>query len=83
MKGDSMKRNDFTKYIGIFILAVLIIAVYKTFDSIGVIFGYLGNVVALFTPIFIAFAIAFTLYPLCVKFENLFKNSKFTCIIFL
>jgi len=76
MKGDSMKRSDFTKYISIFILAVIIIAVYKTFDSIGLIFHYIINILAFFTPIVVAFAIAFILYPLCVRFENVFKKSK-------
>lgn len=71
-----MKRSDFTKYIGVFVLAVLIIAVYKTFDSIGVIFEYLGNVLSVFTPILIGFLIAFVLYPVCVKFEVFFEKSK-------
>jgi len=70
-----MKRSDFTKYISIFILAVFIIVVYKTFDSLGAIFNYLGYIISLFTPIFVAFAIAFILYPACVKFEALFKKS--------
>ena len=70
-----MKRSDFTKYISVFVLAVLIIAVYKTFDSIGVIFEYLSDFVGLFTPIFGAFAIAFILYPLCIKLEHLFAKS--------
>lgn len=70
-----MKRSDFTKYISIFILAVFIIAVYKTFDSLGAIFNYIGNIISLFTPIFVAFAIAFILYPACIKFESIFKKS--------
>lgn len=71
-----MKRSDFTKYISVFVLAVLIIAVYKTFDSIGVIFEYLGTFLGLFTPIFGAFAIAFILCPMCIKFEEMFEKSK-------
>ena len=71
-----MKRSDLTKYISVFVLAVFIIAVYKTFDSIGVIFSYLGAFVGLFTPIFGAFAIAFILCPLCIKFEEMFSKSK-------
>ena len=71
-----MKRSDLTKYISVFVLAVFIIAVYKTFDSIGVIFSYLGAFVGLFTPIFVALAIAFILCPLCIKFEEMFSKSK-------
>lgn len=71
-----MKLGDFTKYIGVFILAVLIIAVYKTFDSMGIIFGYIKKVLLLFVPIFEAFVIAFILYPLCAKIEKFLGNSK-------
>lgn len=71
-----MKQNYFTKYIGVFILAVLIIVVYKTFDSLSVIFEYIKSFFALLVPVFTAFGFAFILYPLCVKFENLFSKSK-------
>ena len=71
-----MKQNYFTKYIGVFILAVLIIAVYKTFDSLSVIFEYIKSFFSLLVPVLTAFGFAFILYPLCVKFENLFSKSK-------
>lgn len=71
-----VKFSDFTKYFGIFVLAVLIIAVYKTFDSIGAIFSYIGTVLSVFAPIFVGFVIAFVLYPVCVKFESAFSKSK-------
>ncbi len=71
-----VKFSDFTKYFGVFVLAVLIIAVYKTFDSIGAIFSYIGTVLSVFAPIFVGFIIAFVLYPVCVKFESAFAKSK-------
>ncbi len=71
-----MKREEIKKNIGIFILAVMIIAVYKTFDSIGVVFGYIGRFLKLLVPIFTAFAIAFILFPLCRKLEDIFRKLK-------
>ena len=71
-----MKRDAINKNIGIFILAVMIIAVYKTFDSIGVVFGYIGRFLKLLVPIFTAFAIAFILFPLCKKLEDVFRRFK-------
>lgn len=70
-----MKQNYFSKYIGVFILAVLIIAVYKTFDSLGVIFDYIRSFLELLMPIVTAFGFAFILYPICIKLENMFERS--------
>ena len=70
-----MKNKYLTKNIGYFILAVLIIIVYKTFDSLGAVFKHIGEIFALLSPIFGAFAIAFVLYPVCKKLEDLL--SKF------
>ena len=75
-----MKREAIKKNIGIFILAVMIIAVYKTFDSIGIVFGYIGNFLRLLIPIFTAFAIAFILFPLCRKLEEVYSKIKFKFI---
>ncbi len=71
-----MNREFFKKYISIFILAVLIIAVYKTFDSIGLVFSYIGSFFKLLMPVFAAFAIAFILHPACKKLENVFRSFK-------
>lgn len=75
-----MKHNYFTKYIGVFILAVLIIVVYKTFDSISVVFEYIKSFLTLLVPAFMAFGIAFILFPLCVKFETLFSKTKISFV---
>ena len=71
-----MKNNEIKKHIGLFILGVLLIAVYKTFDSLGQILEYIGNFLSLFTPIVCAFVIAFVLYPLCVKIEAGIGRTK-------
>lgn len=75
-----MKKDVIKKYISIFILAILIIAVYKTFDSIGLVFGYIGRFFGILSPVFLAFAIAFILFPACRKLETSFRGFKFKFI---
>ncbi len=69
-----MKREQFTKNISYFVLAVLIIIVYKTFDSLGILFSYIADFFALLSPVFWAFAIAFILLPLCKKTETIYAK---------
>lgn len=69
-----MKHEQLTKNIGYFILAVLIIVVYKTFDSIGTIFGFLGDLLSILSPVLWAFALAFVLHPACKKLERLYRR---------
>ncbi len=71
-----MNFKELKKYMGIFILAILIIAVYKTFDSIGLIFGALISFLSVFSPVVVAFCIAFLLYPMCRRMEIIYKKSK-------
>ncbi len=71
-----MKFQHIKNNISIFILAVMIIIVYKTFDSIGILFGYVGRFLSLLIPIFISMAIAFILHPICRKAENLIRTLK-------
>lgn len=71
-----MNLNGLKKYLGIFILAVAIIAVYKTFDNFSIILDWFGTLGKLLTPFFISFAIAYLLYPLCLAAERRFEKSK-------
>ena len=71
-----MNFDEIKKNIGIFVLAVMIIIVYKTFDSIGIVFGYIGDFLRLLIPIFLALAIAFILHPLCRKIEDFCRKFK-------
>lgn len=64
-----MKFSEFKRYFHIFILAVAVIAVYKTFDNLGGILDAVTSFFGLLSPIVVAFGIAFLLYPLCVKTE--------------
>jgi predicted PurR-regulated permease PerM len=66
-----VKVKEFSKYVGVFLLGVLLIAVYKMFDSLDVIFLYAGKVVSLLVPFIIAFVISVFVYPICVFFERL------------
>lgn len=75
-----MKFNDIKKYLGIFVLAVAVIIVYKTFDNIGYVIDFIAKIFALLTPFFIGAAIAFVLLPLCKRIEHLFKKTK---VVFL
>ena len=61
-------------YIKIFVLAVLIIVVYKTFDNIGFLMNSFKSFLQILYPVFAAFAIAFLLYPICIKLENLYAK---------
>ena len=75
-----MKFNDIKKYLGIFVLAVAVIIVYKTFDNIGYVIDFIAKIFALLTPFFIGAAIAFVLLPLCKRIEHLLKKTN---VVFL
>ncbi len=75
-----MKFNDIKKYLGIFVLAVAVIIVYKTFDNIGYVIDFIAKIFALLTPLFIGAAIAFVLLPLCKRIEHLLKKTN---VVFL
>ena len=71
-----MKWKDLSKYLGLFIFAVAVIAVYKTFDNIGVIFGWFGSVISLLRPFVIGFVIAYILINPCRFIEKLLLKQK-------
>ena len=75
-----MKFNDIKKYLGIFVLAVAVIIVYKTFDNIGYVIDFIAKIFALLTPFFIGAALAFVLLPLCKRIEHLLKKTN---VVFL
>lgn len=71
-----MNFKRFSKYLGLFILGVLLIAVYKTFDNIEYIFGYVKKVFSLLVPFFIGFGIAMLAYPPCAFLEKKLEGAK-------
>lgn len=71
-----MKLQELKKYLGLFLLAVAVIIVYKTFDNFGIILDFFAKVLHLLTPFFIGAAIAFVLRGLCRRMEILFCKTK-------
>lgn len=72
-----MKWKELSKYLGMFIFAVAVIAVYKTFDNIDRIFGWFGYLISLLKPFIIGFVIAYVLVVPCRFIERiLVKRSS-------
>ncbi len=72
-----MKWKELSKYLGMFIFAVAVIAVYKTFDNIDKIFGWFGYLISLLKPFIIGFVIAYVLVVPCRFIERmLLKRSS-------
>lgn len=71
-----MKFQDLKKYLSLFILAVALIIVYKTFDNFGVIIDFFAKIFHLLTPFFIGAAIAFVLRIPCKRTEILLRKTK-------
>ena len=70
------EHNSWRKYAAWFILGVALIVVFKTIDNYSEIFSWLGNLISLLMPFFLAGLLAFILYPSCRKVENLYKKIK-------
>lgn len=71
-----MKFKGLGSYIKIFLLAVAVIAVYKTFDSFSYLMAAMGCFLNILYPVFVGCAIAFLLYPVCNGLENLYEKCK-------
>ncbi len=71
-----MKFSELKKYLGLFIVAIAVIIVYKTFDNFGHIIDFIAKVCGLLTPFLIGGAIAFLLIPMCRKTEKLLKKTN-------
>ncbi len=71
-----MKFKYLKNYISVFVLGVLLIAVYKTFDNFSVILQFFKTLFSTLTPFFIGFAIALLFYPPCVKIETWLMQRK-------
>ena len=75
-----MKFKEFSKYLGLFILGVLLIAVYKTFDNFSSIWSLAKKIFAALTPFLYGAGIAFLLYTPCQKLEKLLIKSKLSFV---
>mgnify|MGYP002560652270 CR=1 FL=1 len=71
-----MKRfKGIAQWLSLFLLAVAVIAVYKTFDNIVEIGGFFSKLMGILSPFVIGFGMAFLLYGPCNKIEGLFRRS--------
>ena len=72
-----MKRfKGLAQWLSLFLLAVAIIAVYKTFDNIVEIGGFFSKLLDILSPFLIGFGMAFLLYGPCSKIEGLFRRFQ-------
>lgn len=76
-----MWRNELKRYFGIFVIGVVLIAVYKTFDSLDTLFKSIGDLLSLLTPFIIGACISYLLAIPCRKLEHLCKKTKLTFIV--
>lgn len=72
-----MKFKEFKKYLGIFIIAVTLIIVYKTFDNFGMIIDGIAKLIGLFTPFIIGGVVAFLLHRPCRRVEVILHRTRF------
>lgn len=71
-----MKKSNFGVWVVRFIFCLCVIAAYKTFDNVEVIFGFVGSLISTLTPFVIGGVIAFFLYPICKKTEILLRKTN-------
>lgn len=71
-----MKSKEWKKWLFWFSFAVAAIVVYKTIDSVGVIFSFFGNFFNILMPFFMALLMAYILYIPCKKLEKLIEKCK-------
>jgi len=71
-----MKDRKFARYIGWFIFAVALITIYKTIDSLGVIFTWFHELFKILAPFGFAVLLAYLLYFPCRKIERWLRKTK-------
>lgn len=62
--------------LSLFVLGVALIAVYKTFDNVGVIFGFIGRIWSILTPFVVGLGLAFLLYAPVNKLETALSKGR-------
>lgn len=71
-----LKNDRFERYAFPFFVALLLLAAYKAIDNASSIYRALLHVLSVFSPIFIAIAIALIMYPVCKRAEDAFASAK-------
>lgn len=80
-RAETVKWKELTKYFGLFVFAVAVIAVYKTFDNIGNILSFFGNVLSLLSPFVTGFVIAYVFLTPCKAIENFLMKRKLPFLV--
>ncbi len=75
-----MSEKRFRKYIGWFIFAVALITIYKTIDSVDIVFSWVGEIIKVLAPFGFALLLAYLLYFPCRKIEGLIRKVKWNFI---
>ena len=75
-----MKDRKFARYIGWFIFAVALITIYKTIDSVGIVFTWFQGIIKIFAPFGFAVLLAYLLYFPCRRIEKMLRNVKWKSI---
>lgn len=75
-----MNSKEWKKWLFWFSFAVAAIVVYKTIDSVGIIFSFFGNFFNILMPFLMALLMAYILYIPCKKLEKLIEKCKFNFI---
>lgn len=75
-----MKDKKFRKYIGWFIFAVALITVYKTIDSVGIVFSWFQGLIKILAPFGLAVLLAYLLYFPCRRIEKMLRQVKIKMI---
>lgn len=70
------KTRSWKKWIGWFIFAVAVIAVYKLLDNFGDITEWIKNLISILMPFIMAVILAYLFYLPCRKIERLFEKSR-------
>ena len=71
-----MWRQEMKKYMGLFVVGAILIALYKTFDNFSAILDWGRNLLSLLTPVVIGGCVAYVLYIPCRKLETIFDKTK-------
>lgn len=71
-----MKEKKWMRYFAWFIFGVALIVVYKTIDSFGAIFSWVGGLIRILMPFGLGVLLAYMLYFPCRKLEKLYGKIK-------
>ena len=75
-----MKDRKFARYIGWFIFAVALITIYKTIDSVGIVFEWFKGIFSVLAPFGFAVLLAYLLYFPCRRIESKLRKASWKVI---